>query len=191
MNALEIAAAAQPPELYEDESDPTVTTSWEITTTTSADWALQRKAECDAEAEDIDRQAEAAIQRIRERATALKTKAWRGSRYFEFKLEQWAERNRDAIVKGKAKSRAFVHGLIGWRKVGGKLAVKDAAALAAWLATQPAESGLYRVKLEPEMRALQARFKETGEVFPGCEYEPEDDRFYVKAEAPETALAKE
>lgn len=175
---------------YEDENDPTVKGGWQITSLASADWCLSRLAECDAEAEEIERQAQAAIDRIRHRADSLKARSARGVAYFTYKLAEWAERHRGEILKGKAKSRPFVHGLIGWRKVGGRLVVKDKEALAAWLATQPPESCLYRLKYEPEMDAIQTAFKADGVIPPGMEHESEDDRFYVKSEAPEKALAK-
>jgi phage host-nuclease inhibitor protein Gam len=175
---------------YEDDNDPTVKGAWQITTTTSADWAIQRKAECDAEAEEIDRQAEAAIARIRARADALKAKAARGAAYFTYKLAEWAERNRETLLHGKKKSRDFIAGTIGWRKAGGRLKVNDKDALLAWLVTQPIESGLYRMAVEPEMRALQESAKRDGPIPPGCIWEPESETFYVKTEAPATTLAK-
>jgi phage host-nuclease inhibitor protein Gam len=171
-----------------DFAEDGIDAGWKIETLQSADWALQRLAECEAEAEEVERQAAAAIDRIRRRAEALKLKASRGAGFFRFKLSEYAETHRKDLVPGKKKSRDFVHGRIGWRKKGGGLEVVDKAALCDWLATQPVEKGLYRMTLAPEMRALQTQFKETGEVFPGCEVRPEYDEIHIEADAPERAL---
>jgi phage host-nuclease inhibitor protein Gam len=175
---------------YEDSQDPAVKGSWEITTATSADWALARAAECQAEADAIDAQYAAAVARLAKRRDELKARAERGSRYFEFKLAVWAEKNRGSLLKGKSKSAHLLHGTIGWRKKGGRLVVTDKDALVAWLATQPIEAGLYRMKLEPEMSEIQSLCRNLGEVPPGTTFDVERDEFYVKPEAPEAALMK-
>jgi phage host-nuclease inhibitor protein Gam len=177
---------------YEDEHDPAVRGAWQIDSLGSADWALARLAECEAEAAEIDRQAAATIERVRRRAEELKTKAARGAAFFSYKLMAFAETHRATLLgSGKKKSREFLHGKIGWRKKGGKLVVRDREALCEWLALQPVEAGLYRMKLEPEMRAIQERFKAAGEIPPGCDFEPEYEDIEIKASAPETALARE
>jgi phage host-nuclease inhibitor protein Gam len=183
---------AMPPELaeYEDAENPEVRGGWQIQTPASADWALLRLAECEAEEAEITRQEEAAIKRVRERAEALRAKAARGGAYFRFKLLVYAEDHRGEIVKGKKKSRDFLHGRIGFRKRGGKLVVKEAAALEEWLLAQPVEAGLYRMKIAPEMRALQEAAKRDGIVPPGCDWEIEYEDVHIEASAPETALAK-
>jgi phage host-nuclease inhibitor protein Gam len=195
-NALELVAtaekmqAAEPPEVLAYDGDD-VERGWQIETLASADWALQRMAECEAEAEEIDRQAAAAIERIRKRAEELKAKAARGAGFFRFKLEQYAETHRAALLGGgKKKSRDFVHGRVGWRQHKGKLVVQDAAALEAWLLAQPVEAGLYRMKVEPEKRALNEHFEKVGEIPPGCTYEPGREEITITASAPEAALAK-
>ncbi len=181
-----------PPQVegYEDEQDPMVKGSWEITTQTSADWALLRLAECEAEAERIEAQYQAAVDRLAKRRDELVARATRGQGYFRFKLEQWATKNRGSLLKGKAKSVNLLHGKVGWRSKGGKLAVVDKEALVSWLETPPGQA-FARVKYEPDMKAIQAHSSTTGEIPPGMEYEPESDAFYATPEAPETALAKE
>jgi phage host-nuclease inhibitor protein Gam len=168
----------------------TVDPAWRIENLQSADWALSRLAECDAEAAAIDDQAEAAIARIRARADALKMKAAKGSSFFRFKLAEFAERERGNLLTGKRKSREFVHGKIGWRSKPERLEVTDKDALTAWLAVQTPERGLYRVEFKPEMRALQELLRTTGEVPPGCEVKPAEESLTVEALAPERALEK-
>jgi len=169
---------------------------WEIKTISpgiipaSADWTLQRAGECEAEIATVEDHYQAALKRLNERRAELIDRAQRGVNYFQYKLLQWATKERPWLLKGKAKSVQLMHGTFGWRKSGGRLKVEDKDALAAWLSEQPIESGLYRVKIEPEMRALQEHCRKSGEVPPGCTFEPEYDQFYVKAEAPEEALTK-
>lgn len=187
-----VAELTMPAELvgYEDEQDPAVRGGWQIETTGSADWALRRLGECEAEAEEIHQQAEAARAQIAAREAELTERAGRGAAYFRFKLAEWAETHRDEIQRGKKKSRDFIHGRIGFRKKGGRLVVNDAAELEGWLLAQPVEAGLYRLKVAPEMKALQERFKATGEIPPGCDVEPETESIHIEATAPEAALAK-
>lgn len=166
----------------------TVDPAWTIKDLGSADWALSRLAECEAEAAAIDAQAEAAIERIRQRADTLKAKAAKGSNFFRFKLTEYAERERSTLLTGKKKSREFVHGKLAWRAKAERLEIVDREALVAWLSMQPVESGLYRVKVEPEARALQDLFKTSGEIPPGCEVKPAEESLIVEAIAPERAL---
>ena len=167
-------------EPYQDEQDPTVTAGWAIQNQNSADWALGRLADCEREIASIDSQYEAAVARLVARKAELNGRAQRGATYFRAKLEEWATRNRAVLTHGQKKSAALLHGHIGWRKKGGGLKVEDKAALIEWLSVQPVEWGLYRVKVEPEMEALQSRFKQLGEVPPGCIDVPETDVFYAK-----------
>jgi phage host-nuclease inhibitor protein Gam len=177
---------------YQDEEMPEAAGhGFKIETTQGADWALYRVAMLKAELRDIEAQARAAKERIDKRAESLKSKVARGVCYFEFKLLEYAEMHKKALLGGgKKKSRSFVHGVIGWRSSQERLEVTDKDALAAWLETQPVERGLYRTKVEPEMAAIQALYQTTGEIPPGCDIKPETDMPYVKAEAPETALVK-
>lgn len=190
---MEPAADLLPPEIegYEDAENPEVRGAWQIETLQSADWALARMAECEAEAAEIDRQAKAAIERVKARAEELKAKSARGAGFFRFKLLAYAERHRTAILgTGKKKSRAFLHGKIGWRAKPERLEIEDAGALEKWLVAQPVESGLYRTKIEPEMVELQRLFKENGEIPPGMKVHIEPESIEIKASAPETALER-
>lgn len=193
MSVLELVAAAeaQPFADYRDAEDEKVTAAWAIENTVSADWAFERIAAMQREAAELDAQAKAAKARIDAKVAQLKSRIQRGIGFFEFKLLEYAERNRKALLGGgKKKSRSFVHGVLGWKSSPERLVVTDAKALEAWLATQPVESGLYRQTIAPEMKALQALFKEKGEVPPGCDIKPETDEPYVKIDAPEAALVK-
>lgn len=191
VNALVGAAStATEREMFalEDVGSESVDPNWKITDLGAADWALSRLAECQAEAAAIDAQAEAAIARIRQRADALKMKAAKGESFFRFKLAEYAERERSSLLTGKKKSRELLHGKIGWRAKAERLEVVDKDALTAWLAAQPVESGLYRMTLAPEMRAIQDAYKRDGIVPPGMDVKPAEEILTIEACAPERAL---
>ncbi len=178
-------------EAYQDEQDEGVQgLAWRVTDLSTADWALRRVAECEAEAAEVDRQAEAAIAQIEARRAELKTKAARGSDYFRFQLTRFAEEQRDSLLTGKKKSRDLIHGRIQFRASPERLKVVDPKALSEWLAVQPVEQGLYRVKIEPEMRALNDGLKCDGFIPPGCECEPSRESITITASAPEAALMR-
>jgi phage host-nuclease inhibitor protein Gam len=165
----------------DDEDSGTVETAWRCENKPTADWIMRRLAALRAEEASIDAQAAATIKRVEERAAQLKMRIERGIGFFTFHLQSYCEREKAALLGGgKKKSADLLHGRIGWRSVGGKLKVVDKDALLAWLETQPAELGLYRVKLEPEMRAIQDRFRADGVIPPGCEYQPQEDHFYAE-----------
>jgi len=192
--AEETPLAPLPPEIegYTDDERPEVQGRWEIASPGDADWALSVVAESDAEVAEIERQALAAIARVEARRDALTAKAARRGNFFRFKLAAYAQAHRAAILgTGRRKSRDYVHGRISWRAKPERLVVEDAAALEAWLVAQPVERGLYRMKVEPEMRAIQALYAEHGECPPGCGIKVEPETISITANAPETALAKE
>lgn len=180
---------AQPelvPADWMDEEDSEVKGPWTIQDRGSLEWALQRLATLHAELSTIDEQEEASVQRIHARARLLRERSERGRRFFEYRIAEYAQREKAALLGGgKKKSADLLHGRIGWRAKGGKLAVEDKAALVAWLERQPPESGLYRVKVEPEMKAIQDNFKATGEVPPGTTYVQLEDVFFCEPQAPE------
>ena len=95
--------------------------------------------------------------------------------------------HRKELLKGKAKSKDLATGRIGWRGKAGRLVVVNKELLLAWLQEQPLTSGLYRMKMEPDLVALQELQKSTGEVPPGMDYEPESETFYVKPALVEVA----
>lgn len=173
---------------YEDEQDQSVTPAWRIENLQTADWSLRRLAECEAEAAAIDAQYAAAVGALTKRRDDLKAKAERGAGFFRFKLAEYAERERKTLLKGRKKSHDFLHGRIGFRAKAERLEVVNRDALVEWLSAQPIESGLYRVKVEPEVRALQERFKSTGEIPPGMDVTPAEETVQIDAIAPERAL---
>lgn len=188
MQALAPVNAEEPlvPPEWRDEEDESVSGPWQIDSRSSLDWAMSRLAKLRAEAEAIETQAAAAIDRIEKRKASLLERIQRGAGFFEYKIAEYAHRERQLLLGGgKRKSADLLHGRIGWRSKGGKLTVDDKPTLLAWLERQPPEGGLYRVKLEPEMKAIQDNFKTTGEIPPGCSYQQPEETFYVEPTAPE------
>jgi len=181
-----------PPEIagYQDDQVPEVRGPWRPVKRTEYDWAFLRLSECQAEADAIEEQFKAALARLEKRRDELASHAIRGVSYFTFVLKEAARANRDYLLRGTKKTAEFLHGAISWRKLGGRLTVSDPKALAEWLAAQPIESGLYRVELKPEMRALQDHCKRTGEVPPGTVWGEEYDEIYIKAEPLQEAIER-
>mgnify|MGYP002410008834 FL=1 len=149
------------------------------------DWCLERVGELEAEAAEIRRQLARAIETLTNRANAIAASAERGASWFRSLAEGFVLEARSDILTGKKKSRDFLHGRVAFRSHAEKLVVTDKAALVAWLESQP-DSTLYRVKVEPEMKALQAKFKATGELPPGCDFEPASETLTITAAPPVT-----
>jgi phage host-nuclease inhibitor protein Gam len=165
---------------YTDDEDPEVRTGWEITTKSTADWALSRAATAKARIADIEAQRDDHIRRTNERADKLIEAERRTVGFMEAHLGKWATENRDALLQGSTKkSLAFVHGTIGWRKREGRLVVVDEQLLGTWLREQD-DVSLFRIKIEPEMKNLQQNFKANGVIPPGCEYVATQEKIYIE-----------
>ena len=177
------ASALTPPERpveYIDDEDSTVRTGWQIQNKSTADWALSRVAMAKAHIADIESQRDEHIRRTNERADKLIEAERRTVGFMEAHLGKWATENRDALLQGSTKkSLSFVHGSIGWRRREGRLVVVDEAALKAWL-TQQDDVTLFRVKVEPEMAALQQNYKAKGVIPPGMEFVATQEKLYIE-----------
>lgn len=191
MDAQDIAKAEASQPAYQDETDPTVRDGWQIDSLGSLEWAMSRIADLEAERDEVQAATIDAVHRIEARGAALAEKAERGVTFFRGQVLRYIEAHRHELLKGgKKKSRGLLYGAIGWRSSGGRLRVQDKDALTVWVSAQPLESGLYRLKVEPDMKAIQEYAKRTGEVPPGTEFEPEHETAFVTAIQPGTTLAK-
>lgn len=178
-------------DVYVDEVEPSVTEVWCVSDLTSADWALSRLADLEREQAENRALEAAAISRIKLKAELLNEKLGRGVAFFRSRIEAYAETHRAELLGGgKKKSRALLHGTIGWRKTGGGLEVKDEAALLAWAQSQPAESGVLRIKESPALDEIGKAFKRTGEIPPGMDVKPEVEKLIIDAALGGTAHAK-
>lgn len=177
--------------IYEDPDVPAVRTGeWSIQNIQSLEWALGRLAALEAERDHIDAAVAEAKKRLDERREELVTRALRGIGFFESHIAKYATENREAILGGgNRKSRVLLHGTVGWRRREGRLVVVDAPALQRWLREQD-DVSLFRVKIEPEMAALQENFKKNGVIPPGMEYVETQEKLYIEAVDPTAALAR-
>ena len=145
----------------------------------------------------MDVLAKAAREKARDQATydAAKARidAWLAARneaidtgiaYVRAEMERDATVHRAELVKGRSKTIDLPNGTISWRKTGGRLVVTDKDALAAWCVEEGPDTGLYRVRAEAELTKVQALFKVTGVIPPGCEFEPEVESISIKPSTP-------
>ena len=189
MDAADIQRAAEA--TYEDATDPTVRDGWAIADIGSLEWAMSRIADLQEEQAENEVALAEAHKRLDARAAQLQDKVNRGLGFFKGAVMRYMEAHRAELLKGgKKKSRSMLYGILGWRSAGGRLKVTDKDALAAWLMQQPVELGLYRVKVEPEMRALQDYCRSANIIPPGTELDPEREVAFVNAISPGTTLAK-
>jgi phage host-nuclease inhibitor protein Gam len=155
---------------------------WQPTTIRDVEWALERIGEAEADIGEVQAQLAAAVAALNARAMTITERSNRRALWFRGLVEGWAAQHRDEVVRGKVKSRELLGGTIAFRAKGEKLEVRDRPALVAWLETQDPTLGLARVKLEPEMKAIQEAFRATGVIPPGCEHVPATETITVTAE---------
>ncbi len=190
MDAQDIEALAAQQPVYQDESDVTVRDGWAITDIGSLEWALGRVADLEDEARENAAALADAHRRLDARAAKLSERVQRGIGFFRGTILRYMEVHRHELLKGgQRKSRVLLHGSVGWRTSGARLKVLDKDALATWAAAQPVELNLYRVRVEPNMRELQAYCEAQGIIPPGTERETEHETPFVKALSPGTTLA--
>lgn len=191
MDAEDIARLSVEQEAFQDSTDPAVKQGWAIANIGDLEWAMQRLGDLEAEAAENEAALADAHKRLDARAAELAAKVNRGIGFFRASVLRYMEAHRNELLKGGArKSRTLLYGTLGWRTAGGRLKVVDKDALTTWLMSQPVELGLARVKVEPDMRALQAHCLKLGKIPPGTELEAEREAPYVKAVSPGTTLAK-
>jgi phage host-nuclease inhibitor protein Gam len=152
---------------------------WRPKTIQEIEFALECLSESETEINEINSQLAEVIARAEARATHIKGAANRRASFFRACIAQFAEQYRQDFLVGKKKSRDFLSGRVGWRKKGGRLKVEDKDALASWLTGQ--DASLYRVRVEPEMAALQEHARTTGEVPPGTVWDEERDEIFVES----------
>lgn len=87
----------------------------------------------------------------------------------------------DALQRGQKKSVKTSFGTAGFRRRGGNVVVKDIAEFEKLFEVTIQGDGVayVRVKVEPNLKAINDHYKATGELLPGCDLEPVQDRFYV------------
>jgi phage host-nuclease inhibitor protein Gam len=153
--------------------------AWTPQSIRDVEWALECIAESEAEVAEVDGQLADLIARAQARRDLIASRAQNRIDYMKGRVAEFAVAHRADLLVGKAKSRNFLSGKVGFRKRGGKLKVEDKKALEAWLAGQ--DPKFFRVSLAPEMAALQEQFQKDGVIPVGCTFESERDEVYVEA----------
>ncbi len=160
---------------------------WRIEDETAAEWALEKKGAADAEIDRILALAEAKKQefarKIDTRAAEIIRGEERSSRFFESTLLEWMTRARSSIVKGRAKSRKFLFGTLGWRQARNTIVYDDEQAALAWARARGMDAGLVRVTWHLEKETVK-RYCAANDLVPdGAHFEGGEDVPYVKVEA--------
>lgn len=179
---MENAAALKLVEL-EDVEGGLETLGWTIADLDTLDWALSRMADSEREVEENNKLAQEAIGRIKLKTEILNERAEKAIAFFRSQIAAYAETHRAELLGGgKKKSRTLLHGTIGWRKKGGALEMKDAAALLDWARLQPIESNVLRIKEEPAWDVIKKSYPDakSGEIPPGCDVVPETEEITIK-----------
>jgi phage host-nuclease inhibitor protein Gam len=186
-----LAELAQGQQPYTDAEDTSVVEgAWAITNNQTCEWALKRAANLMLEKQEIEAAVEAAKARLDQRAAALTAKLDRGIGFFESNIAKYATENREAILGGgKKRSRTYLYGIVGWRKSAARLVVQDEHILLDW-AMDGGKVGLYRLKMEPNMAAIQELYKADGIIPPGTEVKPESEKLYIDPVDPAGPLKK-
>jgi hypothetical protein len=172
-----------PPAGYQDDERVDVNASWRIGSVEEADWAFEKMEQNEDLIRSIDVQLEAAITRATKKAEQLKRSPTLAIAFFKANLEEFGTREKRTLLNGsKKKSRAFLHGVIGWKvkHKGGVLRWLDEALTLDWAKSRPVEQGLYRVKYELDKKTIQDVARTENIIPPGCELELETDEIYVK-----------
>ncbi len=83
------------------------------------------------------------------------------------------------LQAGRRKSLRTGYGTAGFRQRGGNVKCENLAALAGGMDSKEQFDEFIRTRHEPNLKAINDHYKATGELLPGCDVEPVQDRFYV------------
>lgn len=144
----------------------------EIASVNDIDPYLELILELDREEADLRQQ----FERVKGRFELMLDGIEGRRRFFRERIRSYAEENRALLCTGGKKSRACLHGVVGWKKRPDKLVVVDEAKLL------DAATVLDMVKVieKPDIKALTEHFKAHGEIPAGAEWQPGGDEFYIK-----------
>jgi hypothetical protein len=143
-------------ELGETDPGPMAQTEDEMT----LDRVLRLRGRLTAEYERVKDQTDAMLKQLENRIKGV-------DYVYQPILEDIAKR----LITGKVKSLKRPYGTVGFRTTQPRLEVVDETQV---------PFGLFRLKREADRAAINKRFKETGEVVPGCEVVPAGEKFYVR-----------
>lgn len=142
------------------------------------DWYMAREAEDDALEERIKEQAARLLAHVQAR---------RNARRYLYGQEFRRLVEADLAKDPRRKSVDYGYGRAGTRKTPGKLHFIDAEKLIAWAGENLPEA----VKLEARKTPVVEWIKATGEVPPGVEWEPPQEKFFPATEPDRTIPSSE
>lgn len=181
MNERRLLHADEP---TDEALDTPATEPWRITDDKSLVWAFEPLASAEEERKRDQALYDAAKSRLDAWLAARLDSIDAGTSYLRAEIARYCTENRDRLVHGKTKQVSLPTGTVQWRKTGGRLLVTDKEALAQWCVEEGPDKGLYRVRTEAELTKVQALFKATGVIPPGCEVDPEVESITVKPSMP-------
>lgn len=161
--------------------ETTVATPWRPESLVDVEWMLSRIRDLERTIDENEIILRERIALMKVRTEKLNESPRSGIAFFTALIRWFSETNRDVLLKGgKSKSRKFMSGQVGWKKKPAKPVVRDAEALLAWAQAQPVESGFLRIKEEPAWDRIREHVIASGEIPPGVDVEPEEEKFEVK-----------
>ena len=138
LSIVEAAAAAQEPL----DADALATEgTWAPKNDTDVEWAFEQAGEARAYIASVKAQLADLVNRANARAEAIMAPALNRATYFEGRVAEYAQVNKDKLLVGKKKSREYIGGTIAWRKHPGKL-VGDGRSGAPRVAPVPGHQAL-------------------------------------------------
>jgi phage host-nuclease inhibitor protein Gam len=136
----------------------------------------------------IKAQRDHAVALIEAQAEALIAKRQPRLAFMTAKIVEYVEAHKKELLTGKRRSAEFLGGVASWRRKPAKVIVTDKPALVDWL-SQNGDPALMRVKVEPDLKAIDAMILATGVLPPGLDLEPESETLTVTATALPTISA--
>lgn len=153
------------------------------------EFAFRCAAESQAVIASWQEQAKKAHAAIDARLAELVAKEEPRVTFFLGRLAEAAERDKTSLLTGKKRSREFLNGAVKWRRHPAKLVVEDRAVLVEHLLLD-GDPALVRMKPEPDLKAIQAKFEKDGVLLPGTSFESERDTLTVEPSSLPTLTAR-
>jgi phage host-nuclease inhibitor protein Gam len=181
VNPTDLVAAAEASQDPLD-SEALAPPGWSIKGAPDVNFAFRCISEEETALASIDEQEAHAIAAIKAHADALRAKRQPRVAFFTAKIVEYVEAHKKELLTGKRRSAEFLGGVASWRRKPAKVVVTDKPALVEWL-SQHGDPTLMRVKVEPDLKAIDAMILATGVLPPGLDLEPESETLTVTATA--------
>lgn len=171
-----------------DELGAPMAPAWRVRHLEALNYALQRMGELEREIAENTAMAEEAKRRIDQRLEQLNRSVQWLTEFYRQRVTEYCESNRTELLgHGKKKSRKLIHGTVQWRATPEQFDIVNEDAALAWALEQVEQDPtLDFVELKPRLRraALLTHIRTTGELPPGVQRRPPEERFYVRPAEP-------